>query len=97
MHIKRFLILGLVVANLALLAGLVVLSYDLPQAYAQRSGGGKYLAVTAEYTGGTDALYLLHTRKNVMVVLIPEQNQSGRLFVADARDIAADLGRQPKR
>ena len=40
MRIKRLAILGLACLNLVLLAGLVILSYDLPEALAQQRGGG---------------------------------------------------------
>ncbi len=96
MRIKRFLIVGLVCVNLALLAGLVILSYALPEAYAQQRGGsGQYAVVTAQYTGGTDALYILHARKGILLALIPEQNQSGRMVPpreGTTRDVVADLG-----
>ena len=93
MRIKRLAILGLVCLNLVLLAGLVILSYDLPAAMAQqRGGGGKYAVVTAQYTGGSDALYVLHTQKKVLVAIIPNQNQSGQIGDTRFRDISGDLG-----
>ncbi len=93
MRFKRLAIMGLVCLNLALLAGLVILSYDLPEALAQqRGGGGKYAVVTAQYTGGSDALYVLHTQKKVLLVIIPAQNQSGRIGSITHRDVSGDLG-----
>ena len=93
MRIKRLAILGLVCLNLVLLAGLVILSYDLPEALAQqRGGGGKYAVVTAQYTGGSDALYVLHTQKKVLVAIIPNQNQSGQIGDTRFRDVSGDLG-----
>ncbi len=93
MRFKRLAIMGLVCLNLVLLAGLVILSYDLPEAKAQqRSGGGKYAAVTAQYTGGTDALYVLHAQKKVLLAIVPAQNQSGRIGSTTTRDVSGDLG-----
>ncbi len=92
MRFKRLAILGLVCLNLVLLAGLVILSYDLPEALAQHRGGGKYAVVTAQYTGGSDALYVLHTQKKVLSVIIPAQNQSGRIGSTTWRDVSGDLG-----
>ncbi len=93
MRFKRLAIMGLVCLNLVLLAGLVILSYDLPEAMAQqRGGGGKYAVVTARYTGGADALYVFHTRKKVLVAIIPNQNQSGRIASTTWRDVSGDLG-----
>ena len=93
MRFKRLAITALVGLNLALLAGLVILSYDLPEALAQqRGGGGKYAVVTARYTGGADALYMFHTQKKVLVAIIPNQNQSGRIASTTWRDVSGDLG-----
>ena len=93
MRFKRLAIMGLVCLNLVLLAGLVILSYDLPEALAQqRGGGGKYAVVTAQYTGGSDALYVLHTQKKVLLVIIPAQNQSGRIGSITTRDVSGDMG-----
>ena len=93
MPLKRLAIMGLMCLNLVLLAGLVILSYDLPEALAQqRGGGGKYAVVTAQYTGGSDALYVLHTQKKVLLVIIPAQNQSGRIGSITTRDVSGDLG-----
>ena len=93
MRFKRLAITALVGLNLALLAGLVILSYDLPEALAQqRGGGGKYAVVTAQYTGGSDALYMFHTQKKVLVAIIPNQNQSGRIASTTWRDVSGDLG-----
>jgi len=93
MRFKRLAIMGLVCLNLVLLAGLVILSYELPEALAQqRGGGGKYAVVTAQYTGGSDALYVLHTQKKVLLVIIPAQNQSGRIGSITHRDVSGDLG-----
>jgi hypothetical protein len=93
MRFKRLAITALVGLNLALLAGLVILSYDLPEALAQqRGGGGKYAVVTARYTGGADALYVFHTQKKVLVAIIPNQNQSGRIESTTWRDVSGDLG-----
>ena len=93
MRFKRLAIMGLVCLNLALLAGLVILSYDLPEALAQQRGGGaKYAVVTAQYTGGSDALYVLHTQKKVLLAIIPAQNQSGRIGSITTRDVSGDLG-----
>ncbi|MCH8853061.1 MAG: hypothetical protein IID41_10475 [Planctomycetes bacterium] len=93
MRSKRFAIMSLVCLNLALLAGLVILSYDLPEALAQQRGGGsKYAVVTAQYTGGSDALYILHTQKKVLLAIIPAQNQSGRIGSIRSRNISGDLG-----
>ncbi len=93
MRFKRLAIMGLVCLNLVLLAGLVILSYDLPEALAQqRGGGGKYAAVTAQYTGGSDALYVFHAQKKVLVVIIPNQNQSGQIGATAWRDVSGDLG-----
>ena len=93
MRYKRLAIMGLVCLNLVLLAGLVILSYELPEALAQqRGGGGKYAVVTAQYTGGSDALYVLHTQKKVLLAIIPAQNQSGRIGSITSRDVSGDLG-----
>ncbi len=93
MRFKRLAIMGLMCLNLVLLAGLVILSYDLPEALAQqRGGGGKYAVVTAQYTGGSDALYLFHTQKRVLVAIIPAQNQSGRIGSMTSREVSGDLG-----
>ena len=93
MRVKRLAIMGLVCLNLVLLAGLVILSYDLPEALAQqRGGGGTYAVVTAQYTGGSDALYVFHTRKKVLSAIIPAQNQSGRIGDTKWRDVSGDLG-----
>lgn len=93
MRFKRLLIRALVCLNLLLLTALLLMSFDLPEAFAQGAGrGGKYAVVSAQYTGGTDALYILHTKNRVLTVLVPAQNQSGRLVLADSRNVAADLG-----
>ena len=92
MRFKRLAIMGLVCLNLVLLAGLVILSYDLPEALAQQRGGGTYAVVTAQYTGGSDALYVLHTQKKVLLAIIPAQNQSGRIGSITHRDVSGDLG-----
>lgn len=94
MRTKRFLILALIGVNLILLAGLFILSYDLPEADAQsRGASGKYAAVTAQYTGGTDALYILHTGRGILLAIIPAQDQSGRMqWPPTLRDVNADMG-----
>lgn len=96
MRAKRLLIWGLGLMNAALLLAVIGLSYDLPRAYAQRAGGGpgagQYAAVSAQYTGGTDALFLLQVGTKKLSVLVPEQNQSGRLVPVGMRDVGADLG-----
>ena len=94
MRLKRFLVTMLVLVNLVLMGSLVIISYDLPEAFAQQRGGSsKYAAVTAQYTGGTDALYVLHVQKNMLLVIIPEQNQSGRMhWPPRIRNVAADFG-----
>ncbi len=91
---KRFCILALAALNGVLLAGLIAMCGVLPQAQAQGRGGGagKYATVTAEFTEGTDAVYILHAQQRRLTVLVPDQNQNGRLVVVSSRDLAADLG-----
>ncbi len=84
----------LIAVNFALLGVLTVLSYDLPAAYAQRAapaGGSNYLAITALYTSGTDAVWILHTGKHLLTVLAPDAT-TAELRVIDTRDVAQDLG-----
>ncbi len=95
MRYKRWLIMLLCGVNVLLLLFMVVLSYTLPAAFAQRGGGsGKYLAVTATFTAGTDALYILESTRGQLVVLTHSQHSGslGQLVIADARDVKADLG-----
>ncbi len=94
MPTKRLLVLTLIGVNMALLASLIILSYDLPEAFAQQRGaGGQYAVVTAQYTGGTDALYVLHAQRRVLLAIIPQQNQSGRMeWPPSIRDVAGDMG-----
>lgn len=95
MHYKRWLIMLLCAVNMVLLASMMALSYKLPSALAQRgAGAGKYVAVTATYTAGTDALYILDTSRGQMVALTPSQQSRslGQLTIADSRDVKADMG-----
>ena len=94
MRTRRLVIWTLGLINAVLLAVVIALCYDMPAAYAQRSGGGsgQYAAVSAQFTGGTDALFLLHAGKRQLTVLAPEQDQTGRLKVVGSRDLKADLG-----
>ena len=92
MKASRFVIQLLIGLNLLLFLGLLVVSYDLPEAYAQSSaGGGKYIAVTAEYYDGTDALYILHAQKGLMSVITPQAGISGKMTVMAVRDVSGDL------
>lgn len=93
MRLKRAVITALIAINLFLLGILATMSTSLQPAYAQRSGsgGGKYLAVTAEYTVGTDALFLLHTGKGILTALIPSQTNAA-MQVTDSRDLSQDFG-----
>lgn len=92
MSYKRKVIAGLIIVNVFLMAVLVTMSWTPDPVLAQRggSGGGKYLAVTAEYTGGTDALILMHTGKGILTALTPSQT-TGELQITDSRDLNQDF------
>jgi hypothetical protein len=89
MRVKSFLIMALWVANALLLAILLFNAYDLPRAYAQQRGGS-YIAVTAEFQQGVDALWLLKASTGDLAVLVPNQ-QNGQLVPADGRNIKNDM------
>ncbi|MCG3138790.1 MAG: hypothetical protein HJJLKODD_02659 [Phycisphaerae bacterium] len=97
MKSRRILIRSLIVINLLMAIGCIFMVTHLPPAFAQSGGNAKYLAVTAEYAGGTDALYILHTGKGVMSVLVPEQGVSGTMRAVGLRDISTDLGAKSSR
>ena len=91
---KRSLIGLLVVANLVLVLALVVSSYQLPQALAQRAGfGGNYIAATAKASGQSfETLFLLDTTGHRLLAVYQSATHRGQWDYSPARDLNADFG-----
>jgi hypothetical protein len=90
MNLRRLCITALVGINALLAVTLVSLMYQPAEAQAQRGrGGGQYAVVTAEFTAGTDAVFMLNTSSGELAALVP--NVNGQLQPADLRDISSDF------
>jgi hypothetical protein len=95
---KRAVIVGLVGLNLLLLGGLILMVYDLPQAYAQGVGrSANYAMVAGKIDEGIDAVYLLDLDRQILdVILVNKQGNVPQ--IAGRRpgpDVISDLRRGP--
>lgn len=81
----------LIVANVALAAGIFVMAQPAKPAFAQGTGlAGNYLAVTGQIQQGYDALYLIDMRANVFHALVYDRGKRGLEYVA-SRDLRRDF------
>jgi hypothetical protein len=94
---KRFLIIGLVVVNLVLLAALTLAS-DPPKAYGQSMRGATdYLVVTGRYESGYDALYVIDLAKRKMIYLLFDKTNKRMQAYTPARKLRVDFGSEEER
>jgi hypothetical protein len=91
---KRSLIVGLLGINLFLLAALILGSYSLPSAYAQRVGGASnFIAVTCEADQDYDVLFVIDLAQRKMHTFAATRNRNGDVLYKGARDLKEDFGR----
>jgi hypothetical protein len=92
MSSKRSVIVALVGLNLFLLAAMVLSSYSLPAAYAQRMGAGiNYISVTCEADLDYDVFYLVDLPNRTLHAFIPARTLDGKLQYVGSRDLARDF------
>ncbi len=91
---KRSIIVGLVGLNLFLLAAVILSSYELPTAYAQKMGaGGNFIAVTCEVDESYDVFYIVDLSNRRMHAIVPSRTPSGSPQVGATRDLERDFRR----
>ncbi len=91
---KRFCIVALVGVNLFLLALLILGTYSLPKALAQRGGrGGGFTCVTAKGAGQNyDIVYILDQGDRKLHALRPKRTgQSVKYAAVAVRDLKKDF------
>ena len=89
---KRSIIVALVGLNLFLLAAMVLSTYSLPAAYAQRMGAGiNYISVTCEADLDSDVFYLVDLASRRLHAFIPARTLDGKLQYVGSRDLARDF------
>lgn len=91
---KRTLIVTLVGLNLALLGALILGSYSLPAAYAQRAGvASNFVAITARANTDYDALYMVDLGQRRLHCFVPNRDHSGNVQYIGSRDLKQDFSR----
>ena len=91
---KRSIVVALVGMNLFLLGALILSSYSLPAAYAQRAGyAANYVTVTCEVDESYDVLYLVDLPTRRLHAFLPSREAEGRLEYVDSRDLQQDFSR----
>ena len=94
MPTKRTLIVALVGLNLFLLASIILSSYSLPAAYAQRVGAGSnYIGVTCEADEDYDLLYLLDLPERQLHAFAPSRTLDGKIERVANRNLESDFRR----
>jgi hypothetical protein len=80
--------------NLFLLAALVLGTYSLPAAYAQRVGNaGNYVAVTCEVEDAYDVFYVVDLPTRRLHAFAPARTAAGGLQYIGSRDLESDFRR----
>jgi hypothetical protein len=88
---KAFWIALLACVNVALLAAIVLVTWQPRQALAQGMGlNGNYLMVTGQIQQGYDALYVIDTRQRTLHAWDYEKGRN-TLIYRDMRDLEADF------
>lgn len=88
---KNAWIAFLIVANVALAAGIFVMAQPAKPAFAQGTGlAGNYLAVAGEVQDSYDALYLIDMRSYVLHALVYDRGRR-ELEYAASRDLRRDF------
>jgi hypothetical protein len=78
--------------NLFLLAAMILSTYSLPAAYAQRVGAGmNYISVTCEADLDYDVFYLVDLPNRTLHAFIPARTLDGKLQYVGSRDLARDF------
>ncbi|MEE9297150.1 MAG: hypothetical protein V3W34_19595 [Phycisphaerae bacterium] len=91
---KRSIIVALAGVNLLLLTALVLSSYSLPTAYAQRMGASSnFVAVTSQSDKDYDVLFLLDLAERRLHCFTPNRDRSGHVSYAGSRDLQRDFTR----
>ena len=94
MPTKRSIVVALVGINLFLLAALVLSSYSLPAAYAQRAGhADNYIAVTCEADESFDVYYIVDLPTRRLHAFWPSRQAEGALEYLGSRDLESDFSR----
>lgn len=95
MPTKRSIVVALVGINLFLLAALILSSYSLPAAYAQRAGyAANYVTVTCEVDESYDVFYLVDLPTRRLHAFAPSREAQGRLEYMGSRDLHSDFSRR---
>ncbi len=91
---KRSIVVALAGINLFLLIALVLGSYSLPKALAQRAGAASnFVAVTAKADADLDALFLIDLGNRTMHCFLPSRDRSGNVEPKGSRNLEQDFGR----
>jgi len=94
MPTKRSIIVALAGINLFLLAALLLSSYSLPAAYAQRAGNSdNYIAVTCEVDESFDVYYVLDLPTRWLHAFAPSREAKGALEYLGSRNLESDFTR----
>lgn len=90
---KHSLLVLLAGVNLLLLAAILLVAWDLPQAQAQPVGGGQnYLVCTGAISTGVDVLYVIDVTHRRLHAFVPNRDLANRrMFHAGVRDLAKDF------
>lgn len=88
---KNLWIALLATLNAALLAAIVLVTWQPKAALAQGTGlSGNYIMVAGEIQDGYDVVYLIDTRQRTLHALVYELGRN-RLMYEDMRDLEADF------
>lgn len=91
---KRKVVAAFAVLNVVLLVLLVMSSYSLPTAYAQRMGGASnFVAVTSQADTDYDVLFVADLGERKLHCFAPDRNRTGEVEYIRFRDLAQDFKR----
>ena len=92
---KRSTLVALIGLNLLLFAGLLITSFELPQAHAQGRGRpGDYLIATCRTREELDALVVINGQRGGLFVWVPKETGGAvKLIPTGARNLYYDFGR----
>ncbi len=92
---KRSIIVGLVGLNVFLLVAMVLSTWSLPKAFAQRAGAASnYIAVTCRADQDFDVVYIVDLAQRRLMCFVPDRNLKGKMVFGGDRDLGADFNRQ---
>ncbi len=91
---KRSIIAGLVGLNVFLLVAMVLSTYSLPEAFAQRAGASSnFISVTCRADNEFDVLYILDLGQRRLMCFVPDRNLKGQMKFGGDRDLGQDFNR----